>query len=124
MSESFFVVYNANGIILRNGLCGDEDVPLQAKEGETVVVAEEGIKSATHYMEGGTPMEKTPLPHVVAGNQITGLPIPCTALATFNGTYYEITDGVITLDTDEPGDYEFYITAVEHIAQFATITIL
>ena len=124
MSESFFVVHNANGVILRNGICDDEDLALQAKEGETVFISEQEIKGATHYMEAGAPLEKTLLPHTVAGNQITGLPIPCTALGTFNGTYYEITDGVITLETDEPGDYEFYISALKHIAQFVTITIL
>ena len=49
-----FAVLDSNGIILRVGTCVDEDLDLQAEDGQTVRQIDESISDLTHqWVDGG-----------------------------------------------------------------------
>lgn len=112
---SAYLVYDvASGEILRSGTAPAAQHALQAIEPGEAVLSEAG-DDASEYVDLATlgvtaRQAMTPATTITTGQvEITGLPLPCTI--AWEGQEAEVTDGIATIDFDEPGDYALTIRA-------------
>lgn len=113
---SSYTVYDTpTGVILRSGECPDDMVDLQAQgASEAVLVAES--KDDAHFVDlsGPEPIiaDRIPLPHSVAWNVISGLPVPTHVRVEGPLTdAFEVPDGELEFAPPVPGTYRLTLTA-------------
>lgn len=108
---SSFVIYDADGVILRTGHCPESMLEIQAQAGEFIL--EGAANDATQYISNGIVANKHAIAPIVSGLIVSNLPIPCAL--TIDNTQYQCTDGVAELSFNLPGTYRVRIEALHHI---------
>lgn len=122
------VVYDANGRILRNCVCQESDVILQADEPEYVMIVGSSFPGAlwrvdmnTHELTARTPLSATLDKATVTADGIdeavlSGLPIPCTVY--IDGVPEVINDGSAEFSFTDPGTYIVMVNEPAYLQQF------
>jgi len=128
-----FVVYDANGVVLRTGACPRSMLALQMRVDEFVLEGQ--ANDATQYVDiatltvrdkaplGGVPNKTTALADGADLVVISNLPNPTTARITGPGVSQTVTvtDGTLELTFAAPGTYTVVLSALHRLDQTVTI---
>jgi len=115
-----YVVYNALGTIQRVGSCPEDDVSLQAGDGELVLIPEIVCSDDTHYVVDGALTELQDFPEITktvvnaSGEYtITLANIPAgTSVTWSDGFVSQENDGTLECVVAFPDEYRFLLDHV------------
>lgn len=116
--EGGITFYNDEGRIT-NTIAGGRQIveSIIAQTNESWI---EGVfSSKTHYIEGGKPRERMPVPVVVNGLTLTGLPDAC--MMVIDGTQYEAHGPLVELEFDQPGTYHVRVESWPYLDTEVTV---
>ncbi|NSX14947.1 hypothetical protein HTY52_12765 [Cupriavidus taiwanensis] len=118
MIASFFV-HDSDGRILRYGICVEEDVPLQAREGEVAVEGKCDIM--VDYVKDGEVTPRPAMPVTLTGQTLSNVPVP--AVVVIDGTRYDCTEDHVELDLPYQKTYAITVEAFPYLDAKFTLTL-
>ncbi len=119
-----YLVYDADGNILRKGVCQDSDFLLQARGGQAVIAdVYDDTDDAKHFIDIATSkrVDKQQITATLSGATISGLPIPATI--TIQGVKYDVADGTANLSFNLPGTYSVLCEALHYFPKTFEVTV-
>lgn len=114
-----YFVHDNDGRILRHGICVEEDVDLQAREGEIAVAGQ--CDYWTDYVKDGEVTPRPASPVTLQGQTLSNVPVP--AVVVIDGTRYQCTEDHVELDLPYQKTYAITVEAFPYLDAHFTLTL-
>jgi hypothetical protein len=122
-----FIVYDSStGRIIRLGYCADDDVAVQAQDGE--VIMEGTADDSKQMVLNEQVVDRPALPFyldrdsVVIGQKATFSSLPAGTTVDVDGDVVVVNDHVLALTFDTPGTYRVRLSLFPYLDREVTIT--